>query len=473
MTKIRQMTILKWKPKLEKEKVGVFVVSKLRSAGFKNSFFVGGYVRDLLLGRQETGAIDVATEATPKQVIKVLARSRIRTIPTGLKHGTVTAHQKGVDIEITTFRSEGKYLDARRPSAVKFIRSVEQDSARRDFTVNALYFDPITKKVLDFAGGLDDLEKKTLRFVGSPKKRIAEDALRLMRAVRFATTLGFKFSSGVERALRAGAPLIKKISRERVKQELDRIMISPKRADGVGILKRIGLLGLILPEFDRLSKVRQSKNYHSEGNVFVHTLLALELIEHNTDLSTIYGLLFHDIGKQNTSQETKKRGRAHISFHGHQDSGEGIVRKILPRLRFSNREVEDITWYVRNHHVPVDLPNMREAKRVAWCLDPRFENLLKLFRADSLASIPSDSRGRKLKPSLKLYDYARNAWLEVKKRKIVERLVSGHEIMKILAIPEGVQVGRVLSKIRELQLEGKIVSKKQVLDYLKKNRKVL
>jgi len=459
--------ILIWKPTTSQEKLAFSIIQNLQQRGFGKSFIVGGYVRDLLLKRGETGAIDIATEATPQQVVRIFGK-KFRVIPTGIKHGTVTIHKGGDDIEITTFRTESRYQDWRRPEKVEYIKDPKEDSKRRDFTINALYFNPLTGEIFDFQGGQRDVKARRLRFVGSAKKRISEDALRLMRAARFVTVLGFNLSVKDQSVIRVLAPFIKKISPERVKQELDKIVLSPNRVAGLKLLFKLRLLFFILPEVDGLARVRQSRNYHSEGNVFIHTLLGLTLIEKNADLSTLYGLLFHDVGKGPTAKPTTKRGRHHISFHGHQELGESLTKKALGRLRFSKKEIDDVAWYVRHHHMPVDLPKMRRAKLMRWCLEPRFGNLLKIFRADSLASVPTDKKGRKLKPSLDLYDFALRVFTKASKQKVLtERFVTGDDVMRLLKISPGPKVGQMLHKIEERQLEGKIKKRSDALKYLK------
>src|SRR3989344_8221081 len=179
-----------WKPITTSEKLALVLLQKLKSSGYKKSYIVGGYVRDKLLGLAKPGSIDIATEATPQQVQRALKNFRV--LPTGLKHGTVTVHRGHDDIEITTFRREGKYTDYRRPDTVHYIRDTKADSGRRDFTINALYFDTLNGELLDYHQGVRDLAARKLRFIGSPKKRIAEDPLRLMRALRFAATLDFR-----------------------------------------------------------------------------------------------------------------------------------------------------------------------------------------------------------------------------------------------------------------------------------------
>ena len=462
------ISLKNWKAKTSQEKLALRLIRILVKSGFPETYIVGGYVRDLLLKRKETGAIDLATEATPQQVSKIFRKQGFQVIPTGIKHGTVTVHHRTDDIEITTFRKEGKYIDWRRPKKVSFVTDPQTDSLRRDFTVNALYFDPLNKEIKDFQKGIKDLKQKRLRFVGSAEKRIKEDALRLLRAVRFVTVLGLRLASADLKALKKHARLIKKISPERIKQELDKIMLSPERARGVAMLFKLGLLAHIMPEVHELSRTPQSKNFHSEGDVLKHTILALSHLDANADLTTSYGLLFHDLGKKVTLKKIRRQGRVHTTFHGHQDAGVKLALKIMKRLRFSNAEISDITWYIKNHHVPYELSKMRKGKQMAWAMDRRFRNLLRLFRADSLASIPTDRKGRKLKPSLESYRYSLRVWKRAQKNKdLHKKLISGHDVMRILKLSEGPRVGEVLRKVREAQLAGRLKTKQDAIKFLK------
>lgn len=471
MTESRvEKEIIPWQAKSTGEKLALRLLHDLTKKGFE-SYIVGGYVRDLLLKREETGAIDIATSARPEKVTRLLHSLGYRVIPTGIKHGTVTVHKGKDDIEITTFRTEGKYEDRRHPDRVKYIADPSADSFRRDFTVNAMYFDPLTRTILDFQKGFSDLEKKRLRFVGSASARIDEDALRLMRAARFATVLGFSLAPADIRIIRANARKITEISPERVKQELDKIISSSRRADGIKLLERLGLLRYILPEIDRLKRARHARNFHSEGNVFVHTLLAMSILEMSADLRTAYGLLFHDAGKAVTAKKTVKLGRSHISFYGHQAAGEKLARQAMQRLRFSNAEIDEISWYVKNHHVPFEIKNMRPAKKMVWALEPRFPNLLKIFRADSLASIPTDRKGRKQKPSLASYRAAQKILAQAQSHAEYRRpLVTGHDVMKALHIKPGPLVGKILRQVRDAQLAGNIASRNEAIQLLKNNK---
>jgi len=464
---------VKYKAVTSQEKLAIKIIKALQAAGYKQTYIVGGYVRDFFMKRPETGAIDLATEAKPQAVTKILGGKGYKVIPTGLKHGTVTVHRGNDDIEITTFRTEGKYSDSRHPDRVNYVKDVKLDSSRRDFTVNALYLDPIGKKVFDFHGGIDDIKNRTLRFVGKSEQRIAEDPLRLMRGVRFAAVLGLRPSPQDLAVIKKKSRLLKNISAERVKQELDRILLSSKRSEGLELLRKTGLLEVFAPELVKMHATHQSKNFHSEGNVWVHTLLALSLVEKSADLSVLYGLLFHDVGKAVTLGWKTKDGRKHSTFYGHQQRGADISKQIMKRLKFSNREIDDITWFVLHHHVPYELLKMRVSKQNAWLLEPRYTRLLKIYRADSLASIPTDKKGKKLKPSLHSYNYNIRALKKVgKKKELQKKLISGNDVIKIMKIAAGPMVGKYLAQVKDRQLAGKIKTRPEALEFLKSLREV-
>lgn len=459
------------------------IVKKLRKAGFE-AFIAGGAVRDALLKRpiQE---IDIATSAKPVDVKKLFKK----TIPTGEKHGTVTVFPLPLSLprgegkqkrkflppggggkvggyEVTTFRVEGPYEKYRRPSKVKFVRSAEEDAKRRDFTVNAMFYDPDKKEVIDFVDGIADLSHKRIRFIGDPEARIREDALRLLRAVRFATTLEFDLAKETRKAIQKNAKLITKISAERIKQELDRIIMSPRAGIGIGLLDIVGLLQYVLPEFKNCQGVGQPRNQHSEGDVYAHSLLALEKADESYDLPTRYAVLFHDLGKPQTRQIRSGK----ITFYGHQKAGGELARKIGRRLKFSAQDSKKISWLVEGHMVPNDFARMRLSTRRRWGLESYFSELLQVHLADVKASIPAVV-GR---PAFSAYRQGLKILEEIKRMPELGRpLLSGNEVMKMLKIKEGPLVGRVLKLIQEEHLAGKLKNKQDALKFLRQKKRFL
>lgn len=450
-----------WTDKSKVSQVAFEVVKKLRAAGHE-AYFAGGVVRDALLKRA-VREIDIATSETPVQVKKLFAK----TIPTGEKHGTITVRLRGVNYEVTTFRSEGAYLDGRRPSKVRFIKSAEEDAKRRDFTINAFLFDPERREVIDYVGGFVDLKAKLIRFVGEPGERIKEDALRTLRAVRIATLLRFELHRDTRRAIQKRARLIKKISAERVKQELDKIILSDRASAGLGLLDVTGLLQHILPEVEAMKGVQQPRNEHAEGDVYTHSLLAMENLPGDYDLATRYAILFHDLGKPATR---KLRGKK-ITFYDHPAVGAEIAGNLGKRLKFSRQEIEKIGWLVRYHMVPNDFASMRLGTRRKWGLQAHFADLLKVYRADAVASLrpsgKSDRNPRGYRRGLEILE-------EIKSQpQLRVPILPGDAVMKFFRIAPGPRVGKILRLLEREKLSGKIKNKAEAKNYLKKIKKSL
>ena len=247
------------------------IVHRLRNAGHE-AFFAGGCVRDSLMGKVPHD-FDIATSARPEQVQALFPR----TVPVGVQFGVVLVVENGQEYQVATFRSDGAYLDGRHPQSVTFT-TAEGDARRRDFTINGLFYDPVGKRVLDFVGGQQDLKTRTLRAIGNPADRFAEDKLRLLRGIRFASTLGFEIESATWDAIRAGASAIREVSAERIRDELVKIFVCSGRVRGFDLLDASGLMAKILPEISSLKGCEQPPDYHPEGDVFVHTRLMLSLL---------------------------------------------------------------------------------------------------------------------------------------------------------------------------------------------------
>ncbi|OGE79341.1 MAG: hypothetical protein A2751_05035 [Candidatus Doudnabacteria bacterium RIFCSPHIGHO2_01_FULL_46_14] len=450
-----------WPDKSLVSETAFAIVKKLRKAGYE-TYIAGGAVRDALLKRK-INDIDIATAATPVQVKMLFAK----TIPTGEKHGTMTVRLGRMGFEITTFRSESPYADSRRPRSVKFIASAEKDAKRRDFTLNALFYDPNTSEIIDFVDGITDLRRGRIRMVGNAEARLKEDALRLMRAVRLATVLNLEIERETRNAITKNAGRIKKISAERVKQELDKIILSGRPSAGVGLLDATRLLEYILPELKECQNITQPKKHHGEGDVYTHSLLALDEVNEDFDLTTRYAVLFHDLGKAKTREV--KKGKT--TFYNHPEVGADTVSKICRRLKFSKVEEDKIAWLVRYHMVPNDFVQMKLATRRKWALNPYFRDLLLVHWADAAASLGLDGRGDTNPTG---YREGYKILKEIEKfPALAMPILSGNEVMKTLKIKPGVLVGKILKQLEEKKLAGKIKTKKSALRYLKKYKKSL
>lgn len=306
-------------------------------------YIVGGAVRDHLLNI-ENDDFDFTTDATPKNVIKMFKK----TIPTGLKHGTVTVLFRGEAFEVTTFRSEGDYEDGRHPSSVSFVRNLEEDLKRRDFTINALAADARTGAIIDQHDGIGDIKRKTIRAIGNPNERFSEDGLRIMRACRFVSKLDFSIEENTFKAMIENKNNIKSVSEERIREELYKLLKgkSPKKA--LNLLYNCGLMNNILPEVAALKGVIQG-GYHTQ-DVFDHTLNTVAAANRmNYSLNIRIAALFHDCGKKDTQQLDPTRGEDSFSFFQHEIIGAKICEKALRRLKDSNESIKDISNLVRNH----------------------------------------------------------------------------------------------------------------------------
>jgi poly(A) polymerase len=360
-----------------KKHIGSKIVEKLQDNGFE-AYFAGGCVRDMLLSR-ESNDYDIATSAKPGEVKKLFER----TVSIGEKFGTIIVIESGLNFEVTTFRVESNYSDNRRPDSVSFT-SAKEDAARRDFTINAMFFDPVKNSLIDYVGGEEDIKKNILRFVGVAQDRIEEDHLRLLRAVRFRVTLGFQYSDDTFAAIRKNSALINSVAKERVRDELNLIFSSANRHSGLVELSESGVCQQILPELELLKGVPQPREYHGEGDVFTHTYLALKALDKNAPGYLCWATLLHDISKP----QTIIREGSKIIFHDHAQKSSEMTKDILKKLKFPNFEIETICWLVDNHMRIGDISKMRPYKRMGFLLDHRFESLIELARADCMGTYP-------------------------------------------------------------------------------------
>jgi tRNA nucleotidyltransferase (CCA-adding enzyme) len=440
-----------------------FQITKIFAENNFQAFWVGGIVRNLLLNR-DSDNIDIATDATPDQIEKILNKAKIINKPVGKKFGSILAIVKGFKIEITTFRSEGRYSDNRHPDQVQFIGDFLDDAKRRDFTINALYFDPIKKQLYDPTNGQRDQQAKLLRFVGDPKKRIDEDALRMLRGVRLATQIGFKLEKNSFAAIKTRAKYIQGISGERVKAELDKILSSPNRVAGIELLDKIGLLRFIVPEFEALKKFsHKSKLYHLEGSQFDHTLFALSKAQ-SLDTDLAYAILFHDIGKPQVAKPRLKDEGWVISTHGHEKASADIFKVFSRKYRFSSASAKKIHWAVENHMMIPKFYEMRDEKKVKYASLSNFDFLLQLGIADDLGN----------KRDVKIAKIHKPGWKEAKRiytkllnlKDVLDRLARGDLIMKYSKLKPGVELGRKIEKVKAQIVLGKIKTEKDLKKYL-------
>ena len=354
------------------------IVRRLREAGHE-AFWVGGCVRDLIRGAAPED-YDIATSARPEEVRGLFPR----TIPVGERFGICLVVEGGAPYEVATFRTEADYDDGRRPSRIAFA-TAEEDVRRRDFTINGLLMDPETGRIIDHVGGLRDIEQRIIRTIGDPGERFAEDHLRMLRAVRFAATLGFSIDPMTFAAVRRRAAMITRISAERIRDELSRLLTGVAARHGLELLSDSGLLLEIIPEIHALQGVEQPPIFHPEGDVWEHTLRMVALLpspDGKTDPRLAWAVLLHDVGKAVTRSEDA----AGTHFYGHVQRGEEIAAALLRRLRFSREEMETILALVRGHMLFMNVREMRPNRLKRLLRTPDFALHLELHRLDCLGS---------------------------------------------------------------------------------------
>src|SRR4051794_23516466 len=424
------------------------ICARLREHGHV-AYFAGGSVRDLLRGDSPKD-VDVATDARPEDVQKIFPR----TFDVGAAFGVIVVVEEGMNFEVATFRSDDAYIDGRRPTAVHF-SSPEQDARRRDFTINGMFFDPAKDEVIDFVGGRADLDAKLVRAIGDPSLRFAEDRLRLLRAVRFATALNFEIDGTTWDALVANAASIAQISAERIRDELVKIFLSPNRVRGWDLLDASGLMRAVLPEIEPMKGCAQPEQFHPEGDVFQHTRLMLQLLPEQVSLPLVFSVLFHDIGKPPTAS-VDETGR--IRFNGHDRVGAEMTEQIMERLRFSRTEIDATVEMVRQHMVFKDVPRMRVAKLKRFMARPTFEQELELHRVDCASS----------HRMMDNYEFLVAKREEFAHEPIIPPpLVRGEDLIS-LGLKPGPKFGEILEAVETRQLEGALKDRQSALDWIKR-----
>ena len=430
------------------EEMARSICARLRERGHV-AYFAGGCVRDLVSG-DPAKDIDIATNARPEQVQAIFPR----TFAVGAAFGVVVVVEGGMNFEVATFRCDAAYLDGRHPSAVDF-SSPEEDAKRRDFTINGMFFDPLANEVIDFVGGQTDLQAKIVRAIGEPALRFGEDRLRMLRAVRFATVLDYKIDNATWTALVANASAITQISAERIRDELVKIFLSPRRAAGWELLDRSGLLRAILPEIEPMKGCEQPEQFHPEGDVFEHTRRMLELLPENVSVPLVFSVILHDVAKPVTAR-TDHTGR--IRFNEHDKIGAQMAEQIMERLRFSRAEIDATVEMVRQHMVFKDVPRMRVAKLKRFMARPTFVEELELHRVDC-----QSSHGM-----LDNYEFLQSKREEFANEPIVPPpLVRGDDLIA-LGMKPGPEFGEILEAVETRQLEGAFKTREQALDWVKR-----
>lgn len=430
------------------EKVAREVAARLLESGHI-AYFAGGCVRDMVRGLIPKD-YDIATDARPEAVQALFPH----TYAVGAHFGVIIVLENDFQFEVATFRSDDAYIDGRHPSAVHF-SSPEEDAQRRDFTINGMFYNPVAEKVIDFVGGCADIDAKLVRAIGDPAKRFAEDRLRMLRAVRFATVLDYQIEQKTWDALVANAASINQISAERIREELVRIFLSPNRVRGWDLLDSSGLMAAILPELEAMKGVLQPEQFHPEGDVFVHTRLMLQLLQEPVSVPLVFAVLFHDVAKPVTAM-VDETGR--IRFNEHDRIGAEMTEGIMRRLRFSGAEIEDTAEMVKQHMVFKDAPNMRVAKLKRFMARATFDEELELHRVDCESS----------HRMLDNYEFLQRKREEFANEPIIPApLVRGDDLIA-LGLKPGPKFGEILEAVETRQLEGTLRTREEALEWVKR-----
>ena len=432
------------------------IVRELRRHGFR-AYFAGGCVRDMLLGLEPTD-YDVTTNAVPNEVMRIFPE----TYAVGAQFGVVLVPVPNYGdrevlppehphaIEVATFRSDGVYSDGRHPDEVQYSKSPEEDVQRRDFTINGLLMDPLDgDRVLDFVGGCADLAAGIVRAIGDPERRFLEDKLRMLRAVRFAARLGYAIDPPTFVAIKKLAPQIHQVSRERVRDELTKMLTEGHARQAFELLDSTALLKEVLPEIDRMHGVEQPPQFHPEGDVWIHTLMLLEQLPPNASRTLAWGALLHDVGKPATFRVAPDR----IRFDGHVEVGVRMAHEICRRLNFSNDDTEQIEALVANHMRFAHVERMKDSTLKRFLRLPKFDEHMELHRIDCLSS----------HRDLSLYDFVGEKLRTTPPEEIRPApLISGRDLIE-LGYEPGPRFKEILSAVEDAQLEGKLHSREDAV----------
>jgi len=455
----------------------VEIVRTLRARGFQ-AYFVGGCVRDLLLKR-EPADYDVSTDARPEEVMRIFpktwavgAQFGVVLVPVSSSREQVIGRTGGLSftqstddqitgssdhpmtIEVATFRSDGLYTDGRHPDRVTYTKDPRQDVQRRDFTINGLLLDPMTDGVLDYVGGQEDLRRRLIRTIGSPERRFAEDKLRMLRAVRFAARFGYAIDEATVAAIRQLAPQIAQVSDERVRDELTKMLTEGHARRAFELLDESGLLHEVLPEVEKMKGVEQPPEFHPEGDVWIHTLLMLEMLPAGASRTLAWGALLHDVGKPPTFRVAPDR----IRFDNHVEVGVAMAHDIARRLRMSNDDTEQIAALVGQHMRFADSPKMKASTLKRFLRQPQFPEHLEMHRIDCLAS----------HGDLGIYEFLHDQLRQTPPEQIRPRpLLNGDDLQQMGYRP-GPQFREILSAVEDAQLEGNIRSREQAEELVRR-----
>jgi poly(A) polymerase len=423
------------------------IIKTFKKNNFK-LYFVGGCVRDKLLG-EEPKDYDFVTNATPNEIEMLFDR----IIPVGKKFGIIMVQDDSFIYEIATMRKDSYSLDHRKPDNVQFTDSIEIDSKRRDFTINGMYMNAFDNEVFDFHNGREDLKNGIIKTIGNPINRIDEDALRILRAIRFSSQLGFNISKELIETILNKKEDLQYISPERIKDEITKILLSDNPRIGLRFMLELGIFHILIPEIHNMQYIKQCEKFHPEGDVFEHTIRVVERTPRNEKLR--WAALLHDVGKSVIWMKNPSLIKV-VNTKSHESKGLLSQEKILKNsLRFSNSFSEDVLWLCENHMRIKYFNDMKKSKKLKFLSEPLFNDLLVLGKADDMIN--------------------RDCWKKIEKFQNEtpqcqikpEKLITGNDIIK-LGIPEGKMIGIILQEIEELQLENENFNKEDAIEHVKK-----
>ena len=436
------------------------IAQSLRQHGY-SAYLVGGCVRDLLLDR-EPADYDVATSATPQEVIRIFPQ----TFAVGAQFGVVlvpvfrdtdAGERANYAIEVATFRSDGAYSDGRHPDEVQFSKDARMDVQRRDFTINGLLLDPDTREVLDYVGGREDLKQGIIRTIGQAHQRFAEDKLRMLRAVRFAARFGYSIDDHTFAAIRELAPQIHQVSHERVRDEILKMLTEGHARRAFELLDQTNLLEQVLPEIKKMQGVAQPPQYHPEGDVWIHTLMLLEGLPAGCSKTLALGALLHDVGKPPTFRVAPDR----IRFDGHAEIGTKMAAEICRRFRLSNDDTGQVLSLVANHMRFGDVLRMKDSTLKRFFRLPQFDQHLELHRLDCQSS----------HRDLSLYEFAKEKFQTLPAEQIRPTpLITGTDLIAAGYKP-GPMFKELLTAVEDAQLDGKISTKEEAMELVRERAK--
>ena len=437
----------------------VEIVRTLRQRGYQ-AYLVGGCVRDLLLGR-EPADYDVATDATPDEVMGIFpktwavgAQFGVVLVPMEDRAGEV-AHATQRCVEVATFRSDVRYSDGRHPDEVRYTRDPKEDVQRRDFTINGLLLDPLEQdRVLDYVGGQEDLSRRLIRTIGDAARRFAEDKLRMLRAVRFAARFGYEIDPQTMQAVQEHAAEIHQVSRERIRDEVLKMLTEGRARRAFELLDESRLLPEVLPEVARMKGVEQPPQFHPEGDVWVHTLLLLEQLPVGCSRTLALGALLHDVGKPPTFRVAEDR----IRFDGHVEVGVSMAEEICKRFRLSNDDTHQVLALVANHMRFADVNRMKNSTFKRFARLPRFDEHIELHHLDCMAS----------HQDLSLERYTRERLAELPPEQLRPLpLLTGSDLIAAGYVP-GPRFKEMLAAVEDAQLEGRLNSREDALEFVRR-----